>query len=335
MEEKGNKEDVYEFKSSKEATPVRGNSTSPDVDKSSGDNKSEKTADSFPGTEMESPSLKRNIAEVLENEENDEDGKKKKRKEGDRESKDAGASSKAVSSAGRMTAVRNINNNSEKSGKVGSHLVNKGSNVNTPKTAMTGNTTAVNTDRKSPSSPKGNGTPTNNSAPASSNNGGAKVETEQEEKTNTDGEKVDPGPKVPPLKIVIPQQSGAEPEQGNRNGKNSTSRHHQALPYVVSSNSNDSEKDTPRSRSVSPTDSVKSDEKKEGVLSSEDQKASLHHQRVLRSAHRSGPGGNGESRSSENPQTPRNNTNGNNVQAANTNSGSTGTVVTSSTSTAR
>lgn len=38
-----------------------------------------------------------------------------------------------------------------------------------------------------------------------------------------------PGPKVPPLKIVIPP---VETEQGSRNGKN-TARHH---PYVVVSN---------------------------------------------------------------------------------------------------
>lgn len=41
-----------------------------------------------------------------------------------------------------------------------------------------------------------------------------------------------PGPKVPPLKIVIPP---AETEQGNKNGKNAT-RHHGGLPYVVVSN---------------------------------------------------------------------------------------------------
>lgn len=45
-------------------------------------------------------------------------------------------------------------------------------------------------------------------------------------------------PKVPPLKIVIPQQSnsGDAGETGNlRNGKNASTRSHQALPYVVAS----------------------------------------------------------------------------------------------------
>ncbi|XP_057657516.1 ankyrin repeat domain-containing protein 12 isoform X2 [Diorhabda carinulata] len=45
--------------------------------------------------------------------------------------------------------------------------------------------------------------------------------------------------KVPPLKIVIPQTTGSEQESGvGRNGKNSSQRLHQALPYVVPSSTN-------------------------------------------------------------------------------------------------
>jgi hypothetical protein len=123
------------------------------------------------------------------------------------------------------------------------------------------------------------------------------------------------GPKVPPLKIVIPQQSASmEQEQGNRSGKNGTARHHQALPYVVaSSNSADAVADKEASSATSsvPTsnngpgvsevgsnsNSVKSDEKKDSVagpLLSEDH-LKTHHQRVLRSSHRSGGGTSGSS----------------------------------------
>lgn len=100
-------------------------------------------------------------------------------------------------------------------------------------------------------------------------------------------------PKVPPLKIVIPQSTASEQEQGNRNGKNVANRSHQ-LPYVVaSSNSNDStEKDQSQSNSgtTSPTEgsinNSKGDDKKDfsGTLHGEER--STHHQRVLRSSHR-------------------------------------------------
>lgn len=99
------------------------------------------------------------------------------------------------------------------------------------------------------------------------------------------------GPKVPPLKIVIPQQNtNTDQEAGNRNGKNTSARSHAALPYVVpsSSNSNDSaDKESVSSRCTSPSDSTKSvDDKKTGTaLTNEEQRQ----QRVLRSSHRGGP----------------------------------------------
>lgn len=96
------------------------------------------------------------------------------------------------------------------------------------------------------------------------------------------------GPKVPPLKIVIPQQtSNPDQEMGTRNGKNISTRNSAALPYVVasSSNSNDSaDKESASSRCTSPSDSTKStDDKKPGTtLTGEEQKQ----QRVLRSSNR-------------------------------------------------
>ncbi|XP_059620253.1 ankyrin repeat domain-containing protein 11 isoform X1 [Phlebotomus argentipes] len=66
------------------------------------------------------------------------------------------------------------------------------------------------------------------------------------------------GPKVPPLKIVIPQQSSsADPEASLRNGKSVSARNHPALPYVVaSSNSNEAsaDKESSSSRCASPTE---------------------------------------------------------------------------------
>ncbi|KAL1130503.1 hypothetical protein AAG570_011751, partial [Ranatra chinensis] len=65
-----------------------------------------------------------------------------------------------------------------------------------------------------------------------SNSGGSPKSAIGGESENEDNKSVEsPGPKVPPLKIVIPGASLEE--QGNRSGKNGTARHHQALPYVV------------------------------------------------------------------------------------------------------
>jgi len=101
----------------------------------------------------------------------------------------------------------------------------------------------------------------------------------------------DSAPKVPPLKIVIPQSTVSEQEQGNRNGKNITNRNHQ-LPYVVASSNNDSmEKDQCQSTSgtISPTESgnnIKTEDKKDFVGALYGEERSIHHQRVLRSSHR-------------------------------------------------
>ncbi|XP_058121145.1 uncharacterized transmembrane protein DDB_G0289901-like isoform X2 [Anopheles coustani] len=98
------------------------------------------------------------------------------------------------------------------------------------------------------------------------------------------------GPKVPPLKIVIPQQNaGGDAETGGitRTGKNASTRNHAALPYVVaSSNSNDStaDKESTSSRSASPADSKSSDEKNPSQAAKDERTQ----QRVLRSSHRGG-----------------------------------------------
>lgn len=113
------------------------------------------------------------------------------------------------------------------------------------------------------------------------------------------------GPKVPPLKIVIPQQTTSQdPDLGTRNGKNISTRNSAALPYVVasSSNSNDSaDKESVSSRCTSPSDSTKgADEKKlnTSALTNEDQKQ----QRVLRSSNRGGSSSVDRSSNNSSPQ---------------------------------
>lgn len=137
----------------------------------------------------------------------------------------------------------------------------------------------------------------------------------------------DSGPKVPPLKIVIPQQtSNQDQELGARNGKNTSTRNSAALPYVVasSSNSNDSaDKESVSSRCTSPSDSTKGvDEKKlNASLSNEEQKQ----QRVLRSSNR---GGSSVDRGSNNssPQLQSSSPSPAPVTQANTNTSSTTTI---------
>ncbi|KAK9499459.1 hypothetical protein O3M35_002491 [Rhynocoris fuscipes] len=66
-----------------------------------------------------------------------------------------------------------------------------------------------------------------------SNSGGSPKSLIGVESEGEDAKSVEsPGPKVPPLKIVIAGASLEEPGTGGRNGKNGSGRHH--LPYVVS-----------------------------------------------------------------------------------------------------
>lgn len=97
-----------------------------------------------------------------------------------------------------------------------------------------------------------------------------------------------PGPKVPPLKIVIPSMESGE--QGTRNGK-STTRHHQALPYVVARSepgdtvtTSSSLSSVPPSTSPPTTMAANNSDQDNGTSLSADEQRS--HQRVLRSSHR-------------------------------------------------
>ncbi|XP_076641064.1 uncharacterized protein LOC143352449 [Halictus rubicundus] len=314
--------DVYEFKSSKEPTPVRGASSSPnpnpekdkDGSKStsgqgnqSGSNNasttggsttssSETTTTSIPAddaaTVSASPSSKRAF-EGDNAEEQDEENRRKKRKDSEPVKENLKNTTTGRQSTGRNTA--NSGEKCTKSGKQGSGATSGKSNQNT---------TSISADRKSPSTasmasspkpsnPSGSTTNTKTTTPAPPESDG--------EDDRSKGSDSASAPKVPPLKIVIPQSSTSEQEQGNRNGKSTSNRSHQ-LPYVVaSSNSNDStDKDQSQSASgtTSPTESgnnTKNEDKKDfsGALHGEER--STHHQRVLRSSHRSSNGSNGSS----------------------------------------
>ncbi|XP_011632507.1 mucin-5AC [Pogonomyrmex barbatus] len=315
--------DIYEFKSSKEPTPVRGASSSPnpnlDKDKDGGGkpsgpngqgNQSGGSSASTIGNSLtsineatiaplvssdetlsvptSSPSSKR-IYEGDNTEEQDEENRRKKRKD----SENAKESTKN-NPTGRQSTGRNAANSGEKcikSGKQGSGTVTGKGNQNT---------NSVNADRKSPStssmasSPK----PLNISSSTITKTGTPLPESDGEEDRSKCSDS-NSAPKVPPLKIVIPQSTASEQEQGNRNGKNVANRSHQ-LPYVVaSSNSNDStekEQSQLTSGTTSPTEGsigVKGEDKKDfsGTLHGEER--AMHHQRVLRSSHRTGNGNNG------------------------------------------
>lgn len=203
----------------------------------------------------------------------DEDVKKKKRKDtNDSSTKDGNKGAKGRAASQRQDKSSKIQGDSAKN----SNLTNK-------------NVTAL--ERKSPcGSPKPASTKTDSDA-------------ETDDNKSVGGDSFGSvGPKVPPLKIVIPQQNtNTDQEVGSRNGKNVLARSHAALPYVVasSSNSNDSaDKDSASSRCTSPSDSAKStDDKKTGTgLSNEDQKQ----QRVLRSSNRGGGGSQSVDRGSNN-----------------------------------
>ncbi|XP_076181525.1 uncharacterized protein LOC143153820 isoform X2 [Ptiloglossa arizonensis] len=314
--------DVYEFKSSKEPTPVRGSSSSPNPNpekdkdgsksaggqgnQSGGNNASTTgssttssgettttsiTTDDAPAVSA-SPSSKRAF-ESDNTDEQDEENRRKKRKD----SEPTKENSKGTTT-GRQSTGRNAASTGEKctkSSKQGSGAASGKSNQNT---------TSISADRKSPS------TSSMASSPKPSNPSGSAINAKTTtpappesdgEDDRSKGSDSNSAPKVPPLKIVIPQSTTSEQEQGNRNGKSTSNRSHQ-LPYVVaSSNSNDStDKDQSQSASgtTSPTESgnsAKSEDKKDfsGALHGEER--STHHQRVLRSSHRSGNGSNGSS----------------------------------------
>ncbi|XP_039306301.1 ankyrin repeat domain-containing protein 12 isoform X2 [Solenopsis invicta] len=312
--------DVYEFKSSKEPTPVRGASSSPnpnpDKDKdgsskpssgqgnqSSGSNTSTignssasaseatmaplTSSDETSAVSTSSPSAKR-VFDGDNTEEQDEENRRKKRKDSEN-MKDM-----KNNLTSRQSTGRNVASSGEKcikSGKQGSGTASGKGSQNL----------SSSTDRKSPNASSMASSPKPSNISSSINTKTVTTPAPPESDSEEDRSKCsDSAPKVPPLKIVIPQSTASEQEQGNRNGKNVANRSHQ-LPYVVaSSNSNDStEKEQSQSTSgtTSPTESnvsTKGEDKKDfsGTLHGEER--STHHQRVLRSSHRgTGNGNNG------------------------------------------
>lgn len=234
--------------------------TPKDSSSSSGDDKSDggKGSDKSSDEKGDDQGTKRSYSDVEGDA--DEDSKRKKRKDGETGAKEP----KPGPSSGRLASQRQ-----EKGAKAAGTSAKNPALANKAVTAL---------DRKSPSgSPK--------PAPTKASDSDA----EADDKGSGDGFGV-AGPKVPPLKIVIPQQNtNTDQEIGTRNGKNISARGHAALPYVVasSSNSNDSaDKESVSSRCTSPSDSTKSiDEKKTNtVMTNEEQRQ----QRVLRSSHRGG-----------------------------------------------
>ncbi|OAD55137.1 Ankyrin repeat domain-containing protein 12 [Eufriesea mexicana] len=271
----GDNGDVYEFKSSKEPTPVRGASSSPNP-----------------------------------NPEKDKDGSKSAGNQGGQSSgSNVSTAGSATTSSGETTTASITTDDAPactKSGKQGSGTTSNKSNQNA---------TTISTDRKSPSTSSMASSP-KPSNPSNSTTNSKTITPAPPESDGEDdrskGSDSNSAPKVPPLKIVIPQSTTSEQEQGNRNGKSTSNRSHQ-LPYVVaSSNSNDStDKDQNLSTSgtTSPTESgntAKNEDKKDfsGALHGEER--STHHQRVLRSSHRSGNGSNGSAALKENSSSAAN-----------------------------
>lgn len=140
---------------------------------------------------------------------------------------------------------------------------------------------------------------------ASTASASASAESDGEEERSKNAD-CNSAPKVPPLKIFIPQgATPSEQEQGSRNSKNTSTRGGHQLPYIVAtSNSNDSmEKDesitaaTGGTNTNSPLETgsgatSKTDEKKDFNDALDLESRSTHRQRVLRSSYRSGNGDN-------------------------------------------
>lgn len=255
-------DDIYEFKSTPKDTSSSGD------DRSDGGKGSDKSSDEKSDDQTPSGQSKRSYSDVESNEDAtsvDDDIKRKKRK--DTEVVTTGG--KDTPSKG-ITLNRNTPQRQEKTSKISG---GPAKNV-----SLTAKVSAALDSRKSPCPSPKPSVKTNDSD----------AETDENKSGDSFGSS---GPKVPPLKIVIPQQSsGNDAEAGSRNGKNASARSHAALPYVVasSSNSNDSaDKESGSSRCTSPSDSAKSvDDKKNSAtaMSNEEQRQ----QRVLRSSHRGG-----------------------------------------------
>lgn len=233
--------------------------TPKDSSSSSGDDKSDggKGSDKSSDEKSDDQGTKRSYSDVEG--EGDEDVKRKKRKD---------VNETTAKDSTKGNANRTPSQRQDKNAKT-PNATNKTTNLT--------NKNVATLDRKSPCvSPKPNSTKADSDA-------------EMDDKNSGDGFNA-VGPKVPPLKIVIPQTTTADQETGTRNGKNVSTRNHAALPYVVasSSNSNDSaDKESASSRCTSPADSAKgTDEKKPSTTQAGGEETKQ--QRVLRSSNRGG-----------------------------------------------
>ncbi|XP_059478282.1 ankyrin repeat domain-containing protein 11 isoform X2 [Neocloeon triangulifer] len=247
-------EDIYEFKSGKDGSPNSPSEADSKIKDSENISANAPQPTSPKKDENEKEATKRGASELDLND--DDESKRKRRKEEKAEVKGPGRSTgRAVDKSVKPAAAK---------GAAASKV------SNTASTAPG--------ERKSPSNSAGN-------SPKASSKG--------DSESDGDDGKRDPGPKVPPLKIVIPQQSSSEQEQGTRNGKNGNGRH-QALPYVVTSSSNDSEGAASDKVEVQPVGTLAiKDEKKDAATLQEERS-----QRVLRSSHRSSNSHTGQSSSS-------------------------------------
>ncbi|CAK9825534.1 Ankyrin repeat domain-containing protein 12 [Anthophora retusa] len=255
----GDSGDVYEFKSSKEPTPVRGASSSPNPNpekdkegsKSTGGQGGQSSGNNV--STAASPSSKRAF-ESDNTEEQDEENRRKKRKDSEPVKENLKGTTTGRQSTGRNAA--NTGEKCTKSGKQGSGTTSGKSNQNT---------TSITADRKSPSTSMASSPKPSNPSGSTTNsktNTPAPPESDGED-DRSKGSDSNSAPKVPPLKIVIPQSTISEQEQDQNQSNSGT---------------------------TSPTESgnsTKNEDKKDfsGALHGEER--STHHQRVLRSSHRS------------------------------------------------
>lgn len=283
-------EDIYEFKSVKETSksPDPKSANDPNVETSNADLKTDaqSTPQATPQSQDEPQCQKRQFSELTDpqhpQEEQQTDSEESKRKK----RKDNSAFPHSTSST-LATAAEALTKDSKTgqtlrgaagagSGKAQGKAVPSGkqsSNVTLSAAAKGGAGTCADS-RKSPcASPKpssvasavGAGAAAGTGASATA--GGSDAEVDESKHQDL---------KVPPLKIVfVTQQNAGEQEAGNsRNGKSSSQRTHQALPYVVaSSNSNDSsDKELAGSGTVSPTDGAtgRAEDKKEAAGAGEE-----------------------------------------------------------------
>ncbi|KAF7282808.1 uncharacterized protein LOC143198034 isoform X4 [Rhynchophorus ferrugineus] len=257
-----NTDDVYEFKSVKESDSAS------DKNMEGGESEIDPVDPlSIPTNSGGEEPGKRSYADFESNEENekDEENKRKKRKEDG--GKEGGKTNQRGTGQGKGQSSKQSSGNAGKSAGSGSKSSGSGS-----------------TDKKSPV-----GSPKPNAANSSSD---AEVDASS---SASDGKTTDL--KVPPLKIVIPQSSASEQDAStSRNGKNNSQRVHQALPYVVASSNDSTDKDGASSNSNPENASTSKDSEKKDSSSAQndDQRASgaggsgghAQHQRVLRSSHR-------------------------------------------------